>query len=226
MSNTAIAGPHQVRVWDLPTRLFHWTLLVCVIGLAITGSLGGQWMNWHFRLGHTVLALLLWRVLWGLMGGYWSRFASFIYHPSSVVAYLRGRAPLAHEVGHSPMGALSVFALLAVLLVQVSTGLSSDDEIAFVGPLAQFISGDWVRWATSYHKNWGKWILLALVVMHLLAVAYYTWVRRARILGAMVHGDKWLAEPVTSSRDRAAQRALAAGLFVACALASWAVSRL
>jgi cytochrome b len=227
--NVNVAGlpnAHRIRVWDLPTRLFHWSLLACVLALAVTGTLGGQWMNWHFRLGHAVLALLLWRIVWGLVGGRWSRFASFVYRPSSVLAYLRGQAPLAHQVGHSPMGALSVFALLTVLLVQVGSGLSSDDEIAFVGPLAQFVSGEWVRWATYYHKNWGKWILLGLVVLHLLAVAYYTWVRRARIVAAMVHGDKWMPQAMQSSQDDVRQRSWAGLLLLVCALASWGVSRL
>ena len=126
---------HKVRVWDLPTRGFHWALVACVIGLAITGTVGGNAMVWHFRFGYTVLALLLFRIVWGLVGGRWSRFGAFIYAPQSVINYLKGRGKPEHGVGHSPIGAGSVFAMLGFLVAQVGTGLLSDDEIAFAGPL-------------------------------------------------------------------------------------------
>ena len=109
---------HTIRVWDLPTRLFHWALVVCVIGQIVTANVGGNWMNWHLRLGYAVLTLLLFRLVWGFVGGHWSRFGSFLYAPSSVLAYLRGRPEPEHRVGHSPLGALSVFALLLILLAQ------------------------------------------------------------------------------------------------------------
>ena len=93
---------HTIRVWDLPTRLFHWLLAACVIGLVVTGSVGGNWMNGHLRLGYAVLTLLLFRLVWGFIGGHWSRFGSFIYAPSSVIAYLRGRARPEHSVTAKP----------------------------------------------------------------------------------------------------------------------------
>ena len=80
------------RVWDLPTRLFHWSLTACVAGLAVTGYIGGGTMSWHARIGYAVLTLLLFRLLWGVVGGHWSRFSSFVYSPRSMVAYLRGQA--------------------------------------------------------------------------------------------------------------------------------------
>lgn len=115
----------RTRVWDLPTRLFHWALAAAVIGLIATG-LGGV-MEWHFRLGYAVLALLLFRLVWGFVGGRWSRFTAFVYAPGSVLAYLRGRAHPDHLIGHTPLGALSVFAVLAILALQVATGLVADD---------------------------------------------------------------------------------------------------
>ena len=80
----------RVRVWDLPTRLFHWVLALAVIGLVVTGKVGGNAMVWHFRLGYVVFALLLFRLVWGLVGGHWSRFVAFIYAPATLIAYLRG----------------------------------------------------------------------------------------------------------------------------------------
>ncbi len=209
---------HKVRVWDLPTRLFHWALVVCVVGLAITGTLGGNLMVWHFRFGYSVLTLLMFRILWGLVGGRWSRFAAFVYSPRSVLAYLRGHGKLEHTVGHSPIGAGSVFAMLGFLLAQVGSGLLSDDEIAFAGPLTRFVSNATVGLATNYHKNIGKWVLLALVVLHLAAIIFYLW-RKHNLVHAMLHGDKDLVGAVDASRDDTASRLLALTVFGVCAAA-------
>jgi cytochrome b len=206
-----------VRVWDLPTRLFHWGLAACVIGLVITANVGGNWMEWHARLGFTVLSLLLFRIVWGLFGGHWSRFSSFLYGPSAVFAYLRGQSPAAHRVGHNPLGMLSVFALFTVLLLQVSTGLFADDEIAFTGPLVSLVSGDTVSQATRYHKSVGKLLLIALVSVHVLAILYYKWVKKDNLVTPMVLGDKAVTAPVPSSRDTASTRLVALAVWAACA---------
>lgn len=210
---------HTVRVWDLPTRLFHWTLAVCVIGLVITANVGGNWMNWHLRLGYTVLSLLLFRLVWGFVGGYWSRFSTFIYGPATVLAYLRGDAPPEHRVGHNPLGMLSVLALLCILLAQVGTGLIADDEIAYTGPLVRFVSGETISDATSYHKNVGKFIVLGLVVLHLLAIAFYKLVKKDNLVRPMVSGDKTVVVPVPSARDTAGSRIAALVVFGLCAAA-------
>lgn len=214
---------HQVRVWDLPTRLFHWSLMACVVGLVITGNVGGNAMVWHGRLGYAVLTLLLFRLAWGLVGGHWSRFSSFIYAPSSILAYLRGQGRPEHSVGHSPLGALSVFALLLVLLLQVSSGLFADDEIAFTGPLAGLVSGDWVSEATRYHKNVGKFILIALVVLHLAAIAFYKLVKKQSLVAPMVGGDKVVPSLVPASQDNTGTRLLALVLLLLCAAAVYGI---
>jgi cytochrome b len=210
---------HTVRVWDLPTRLFHWTLAVCVIGLVITANVGGNWMNWHLRLGYTVLSLLLFRLVWGFVGGHWSRFSTFIYGPATVLAYLRGDGPPEHRIGHNPLGMLSVLALLCILLAQVGTGLIADDEIAYTGPLVRFVSGETISDATSYHKNVGKFIVLGLVVLHLLAIAFYKLVKKDNLVRPMVSGDKNVVVPVPSARDTAGSRIAALVVFGLCAAA-------
>ncbi len=210
---------HTIRVWDLPTRLFHWALVLCVIGLIITGNVGGNAMPWHGRLGYAVLTLLLFRLVWGLVGGHWSRFANFLYGPSSILAYLRGQGRPEHSVGHNPLGMLSVLALLAILLAQVGSGLFADDEIAFTGPLAGLVSGDWVSQATSYHKKIGKLLLIALVALHLGAIAFYKLVKKQNLVRPMVLGDKAVPAPLPSSRDGAAQRLLALVVLLLCAAA-------
>ncbi len=213
----------SVRVWDLPTRVFHWLLAASVVALVISAKLGGDWMVWHLRLGYLVLTLLLFRLLWGFVGGHWSRFARFVHGPGAVIDYLRGRAPLSHRVGHTPLGGLSVFALLAVLALQVGTGLVSDDEIAFTGPLIRFVSPAWSAAATGYHKDIGQFLVLGLVLLHLLAIAFYSWVRRETLVGPMWHGDKAVPEAVPGSVDSASRRLLAAVLAALCAAAVWAL---
>lgn len=215
--------PHLVRIWDLPTRLFHWLLALCVIGLVTTAQLGH--MEWHFRLGYAVLTLLIFRLLWGLFGGRWSRFAAFLYAPASLWRYLRGGGDPLHAVGHTPTGALSVFALLFFLLAQVGTGLFSDDEIAASGPLARLASGDLVSLVSWYHREVGKRVLIVLVVLHILAVLYYFWRKRQNLVRAMLTGDKELGQAVPASRDDARSRLLAAVLLLlsagATALLLW-----
>ena len=215
---------YTIRVWDLPTRLFHWALAACVIGLVVTANVGGHWMNWHARLGYTVLSLLLFRIVWGFVGGHWSRFGNFLYGPSTVLAYLRGNTKAEHRVGHNPLGMFSVFALIAVLLLQVSTGLISDDEIAFTGPLVSLVSGDTASQATRYHKSVGKLILIVLVSLHVLAILFYKWFKKDNLVRPMVLGDKQVAAPMPSARDTASSRLLALAVWAFCAaLVYWIV---
>lgn len=218
------ASLSKVRVWDLPTRIFHWALVIGVMGLSISGTVGGNAMVWHFRFGYAVLTLLLFRIIWGLVGGRWSRFGAFVYAPKSVIQYLRGRGKPEHSVGHNPIGAGSVFAMLAILLAQVGTGLLSDDEIAFSGPLTRFVSNATVSLATNYHKNIGKWLLLALVLLHIAAIFFYLW-RKHKLVHAMLHGDKELVVAVPGSRDDAVSRAGAVVVLAACAaFVAWVTS--
>jgi cytochrome b len=222
----------RVRVWDLPTRLFHWVLAATLLGSVVSAKVGGAAMVWHFRLGYLVLALLAFRLVWGLVGGHWSRFHRFLYSPATVWRYLRGQErPGEHlDVGHSPLGALSVFALLGLLMVQVGTGLVADDEIANIGPLNRFVDGATAASATAWHKEWGQWLLLALVGLHVAAVAFYTAVRHKPLLAAMWHGDKhWPTEASAgappSSLDGLPQRLLALAVAVAAgAGAAWVAS--
>lgn len=211
---------HTVRIWDLPTRLFHWLLVVCVAGSIISAKIGGNAMVWHGRFGAALLALLAFRLLWGLLGGHWSRFASFVQGPGAVLAHLRGSAP--PTPGHNPLGALSVLAMLLLLCLQIGSGLMSDDEIAYAGPLARLVPGATVELAGYWHKSIGQYLLFALLALHLLAIAWHAGVRRENLVGPMFSGDKTLAQPVAGSRDDAGSRALAALLFTACAaLAAW-----
>ena len=220
-------GLGSVRVWDLPTRLFHWLLTAAVIATVVCAKIGGNAMLWHFRLGYLIFTLLAFRILWGFVGGHWSRFASFVFAPSTLLRYLRGDTrPDEHlDVGHSPLGALSVFALLAFLVAQVGSGLLSDDEIANAGPMVKFVSGATSSLATNYHKQVGQGVLIALVLIHVGAVLFYRLARRRDLIIPMITGDKALPQETPASADGAATRLLAAALLAACAAAvAWVVS--
>jgi cytochrome b len=216
-----------VRVWDLPTRVFHWLLAGAVIGAVTTAKIGGNAMVWHIRLGLLVLALLVFRLVWGFVGGHWSRFGSFLYGPGSVLAYLRGDAGPdgRHDVGHSPLGALSVFALLALLALQVATGLVADDEIATTGPLNRFVESATALRATGWHEGFGQYLIIAMVLLHIGAVLFYL-SRRRNLIGPMWHGDKTAARGTPASADGAAQRTMAALLVAAALGLSWWIARL
>jgi cytochrome b len=172
-------------------------------------------------------ALLVFRLLWGLVGGRWSRFASFVRGPASLLRYLRGQArPGDHfEVGHNPLGALSVLALLALLVLQVASGLVADDEVATTGPLNRFVSGAVARLGTVWHTAVGKAILIVLVLLHVAAIAYYRRKKNLNLVTPMLTGDKPLPPGTPASTDTLATRLLAAALLAAClALAAWVAS--
>lgn len=211
----------SLRVWDLPTRMFHWALAFCVISLIITGTRGGASMEWHMRLGYCVIALLLFRIVWGFVGGYWSRFVQFFYSPMTILNYLRGKSLPAHTIGHNPLGSLSVWAMLVILIAQVSTGLISDDEIATQGPLTKFVSSATSLLATSYHKHWGKVIIILLVALHIAAILLYLFKKKENPIRPMLAGDKPitqnLASTLPASKDSTAQRCTALALFAAIA---------
>jgi cytochrome b len=218
-----------IRVWDLPTRVFHWALACAVVGLVATAQIGGSWMEWHMRLGYLVLSLLLFRVVWGFVGGHWSRFGVFVPSPAHLVRYLRGSVTPNDHAGHTPQGALSILAMLLVLFAQVGSGLFSDDEIATSGPLSRFASGDWVVKATDYHTAVGKYLLLALVFVHIVAILVYWLKKGQKLVPAMVHGNKAVANDLQAARDDMATRGLALFIWLLCAglvasLVSWAQS--
>ena len=178
------AGARRFLLWDLPLRVFHWSLVAAVSTAIVTGELGGAWMPWHGRAGLAIVGLLVFRVVWGIVGSTTSRFAHFAPSPASVLAYLRGRW---RGIGHNPLGALSVFALLGLLSLQVATGVFGNDDIAFAGPLNHLVSDTVGSRVTGWHRLLadGLFVLLAL---HLLAVAFHVIVKRHRLIRPMITG--------------------------------------
>ena len=176
----------KILIWDLPTRLFHWLLVLAIVALVVTGKAGGSWMEWHGRLGLLVLGLLVFRLLWGVMGSTYARFAGFFPTPAKVAAYLRGQW---HAPGHNPLGACSVLALLAVPLFQALTGLVANDDIAFVGPLYDLVGRDLSNLATRWHLLAVN-VLLALAALHVAAILFYAHIKKDNLVKPMVLGWK------------------------------------
>ncbi len=182
-SASAEAG---TRIWDLPTRLFHWTLVVLIAFSVVTVKLGGLWMDWHMRSGYAILTLVLFRILWGFAGSHYARFSTFVHRPATILDYLRGS--LSHGAGHNPLGGLSVLAILAMLLLQASTGLFSNDGNFTEGPLARLVSSAAGERLSTIHRL-GEWALYLLVGTHVAAIAYYSLFRKAVLVRPMITGD-------------------------------------
>jgi cytochrome b len=174
----------RIRLWDLPTRICHWSLAVLVVAALVSGKIGGNAMDWHGKFGLTILGLLTFRLVWGIVGSTYARFASFFPTPASVLAYLRGQW---RGVGHNPLGSLSVFGLLGLLAFQVASGLFGNDDIAFRGPLYELIGKDLSDRLTGLHKLSVN-ALIALVVLHLTAILYYARVRKDNLVKPMLTG--------------------------------------
>ena len=211
--DTPLTASVPVRVWDLPTRVFHVALAVLVTAAVVTAEVGGDWMAWHLRCGEAVLSLLAFRGAWGLVGGHWSRFSTFLPTPARLARAWRGRAGAGDGAGHNPLGSLSVWAFLLLLSLQVATGLVADDDIAATGALNAHVGRHVAQRASAWHAGWGADLILALVALHVLAIGWYTLRRREPLLRAMWTGDKPLPAGTRASRDDGAARAL--GLAIA-----------
>jgi len=176
----------RIRVWDLPTRVFHWLLATAVIGAIVTGQAGGNLMAWHGRIGILIVGLLVFRLAWGLVGSTYSRFAQFLPTPARIRAYLHGE----HRAeGHNPLGALSVFALLGLLAAQTMTGLVANDDIAFFGPLYELVDRTWSNRLTGLHHVLSKGLMF-LAALHIAAILFYALRLKQNLVRPMITGWK------------------------------------
>lgn len=176
--------PH-VRVWDAPTRIFHWTIVILVFVSWLSADQG--FMTVHLCSGLALLALLLFRIGWGLVGSTTARFSDFLHHPRAVIGYLKGDKRL--YAGHNPAGGLMVAAMIVVLLAQALTGLFANDGLHFSGPLALLVSDDISTWFTKVHGLTFNVILL-LVWCHVVAVGFYLFVKGDNLVKAFITGKK------------------------------------
>ncbi len=214
-----------VKVWDLPVRLFHWSLAALLALSWWSGTRGGDWLPLHERSGYAILTLVIFRMLWGWAGSDSARFAGFVRGPRAVLAYahsLAARRPPAY-LGHNPLGGWMVLALLASLLLQGASGLFATDDVAFSGPLAHDVGERASELATALHKlNFD--LLLGLAALHVAAVLTHVALRRDGLLAAMLTGCK--AAPPEVPALRFASPARAALLLALAALLVWGLTRL
>lgn len=201
MQNTATPA-RIILVWDFPTRLFHWLLVIFVIISFVTGTIGGNTMQYHQWSGFAVLVLILFRLIWGVVGSGESRFVAFVRGPSAVLRYavtlLRRDSP--HYLGHNPLGGWSIIAMLSALLVQAATGLFANDDIVTEGPLYGWVSKATSDELTRIHRL-NQEVIIFLVSIHVLALLFYFFYKRENLLKPMITGIKqWSgaeSEPAT-----------------------------
>lgn len=211
-------------VWDLPLRVFHWLLAACVAGSWVTHELGVEWFSWHARIGCLTLVLLAFRIAWGFVGPRHARFSSFVRGPRTTLAYLRTvlRSGSAASVGHNPLGALSVLAMLGLLLVQAVTGLFANDEIFNTGPLYGYVNDAQSDRLAALHGRNFDWIV-ALIALHLAAVAWHQLYKRVDVVRPMVTGRKPRHEVPDEEALDGQRLWLAAALVALAAAALWLV---
>lgn len=179
----------EVLVWDLPIRVFHWSLLVLVCTAVISGKMGGNAMEIHLLTGYGILVLVVFRLLWGIVGSPCARFASFVHGLPTVLVYcrsmVRGQA-YAHR-SHNPLGGWAVVLMLTALAVQAGTGLFANDDIDCEGPLASRYGKDFSDLLTALHKLNFK-VLAALIGLHVTAIVFYLAIKRINLIRPMITG--------------------------------------
>lgn len=213
----------QVKAWDSATRLFHWTLVASIVSAYVTRNYSDDpTLYWHRMNGYAVLVLLLFRLLWGLVGSSTSRFASFFPWPGKVIRYaqalLTGRR--LHYLGHNPLGSALIFLMLLAVVAQAATGLFTSDDAIAQGPLHDRVSDLVSGRAASYHAK-GFWIILGLVIIHIVANATYQFAFRDRLITSMITGTKQASHYIDASEARLAPslRAVACLLFAVLVVA-------
>jgi cytochrome b len=196
------AQERPIPVWDLGVRFFHWALVTCVVTSFVTIKIGGNAMTYHVWSGYAILSLLLFRILWGFVGGTHARFATFVRGPGAVIAYLKGmfeRHAQPAPPGHNPLGALSVLAMLLVLLFQAASGLFANDDIAFEGPLYKWAGKELSDRLTHWH-HFNEKVIIALVILHLAAIAFYFFRHKDNLVRPMLTGVKHMTGSAGESR--------------------------
>lgn len=183
--------PKILKIWDLPVRIFHWSLVILFIAAYVTNSLGAEYFTYHLWTGYTMIVLVSFRILWGVVGTYHARFINFIRNPIATTKYALSflKKTEQYYAGHNPLGAIMVVALLLGILVQAVTGLFTNDEILNVGPLYAYVTDELSLKLTSLHRQLFYWILGA-IFLHIFAVLFHIWFKRDNIIKAMFTGKK------------------------------------
>ena len=188
-----------IPVWDLPSRLFHWLLVILVAVSFTTGNIGGNAMQYHEWSGFAILILLVFRITWGFVGSRTTRFSDFVKGPAAVWRYanalVRGHSEC--YLGHNPLGGWSVLAMLLALLIQAATGLFANDDIITAGPLYLWVSKPVSDWLTGVHRL-NRYLVIVLAATHVFAVLFYLLVKHENLIRPMITGIKhWVGGNTT-----------------------------
>lgn len=181
----------DLRIWDLPVRIFHWLLVILFITAYVTHALGTDYFIYHLWSGYAMLVLVSFRILWGFIGTHHARFSTFVRNPIATTKYARSvfKKTDRHYAGHNPLGAIMVIVLLSALLLQAITGLFTNDEIFNLGPLYAYVTDELSLRLTSLHRQLFYWILGA-ILLHIAAVLFHQFLKRDNIISAMFTGKK------------------------------------
>ena len=212
----------KIRVWDLPLRVFHWSFALVVVGAIISNIF--DWMEIHSYCGYSAFVLVIFRIIWGIVGPTNARFVSFIPKHAELKSFIRDQQT--NRLGHNPLGALSVIGILAVMLIQSGSGLFVDNDVDFKGPLNQFVSAQVVDVMNAIHGS-NHWLVYGLVALHLSAIYYYQRIKKQDLIGPMISGDKLVEEEIIqnekslASKDNLQIRILGMGILTLTAALFW-----
>ncbi len=209
----------QVMVWDLPLRIFHWSLVIGVLGAYITAELGGSLIDWHGYFGALVLGLLIFRLIWGVVGTAHARFINFLPSPARLQSYLQGQW---QGLGHNPLGVCAVFAILGAVLFVAASGLFANDDIAFQGSWAHLIDKARSDKISAWHSLSFD-ALIVLIALHLAAIGYYLWIKHQNLVLPMLTGNKLSAESSPQTLDNYLKRFLV--VLVVTIVLTWSLYR-
>lgn len=202
-------------VWDAFVRCFHWSLVTLFAISVASGKVGGEWIVWHMRSGYAILALVVFRLIWGFVGGEYARYTSFLSGPAHSFKFAKGLLGKTHQhvIGHNPVGGWMVVVLLLLLGVQAGLGLFSNDEIATTGPLARYVSDETSITLMGRHRMIGD-LLLILVGVHIAAVLFHVFVKKEGIVRAMFTGRKELPADLALEARSARKASMPLGFVV------------
>lgn len=202
----------QLRVWDAPLRIFHWLLVLSVCTALLTGWVGGGWIDWHARAGLLIVGLLSFRLAWLLLGSTYARLSTLLCSLLALPRYLRGEW---RQLGHNPLGVLSVFAMLGMLSWQAVSGLFSNDDIAFTGPLYKLVGSSLSSDLTRLHKL-GMWVIIGLIVLHVLAIVMHAVIKKHNLVKPMLTGKTEQLFPEQKAAQGGHWLAFICALLIAC----------
>ncbi len=208
-------------IWDLPLRIFHWLLVVCIAGAWYTSKQDNDMIDLHLIFGYVTLGLIVFRILWGFIGTTHSRFSQFVPTPSKLIKYIKTfntNDNTQHHAGHNPMGSLMVLFMLVIILLQALSGLVMNDDIFTTGPYNGALDESIEAILVFIHRNSFN-VIIGAIVMHLLAIAFYKISKKQSLVKPMITGKK--SEPAVTKKDSISHSKVAVAALLAILVAAF-----